>query len=1088
MIRTLNLATIFLLIVCLLSCGGGSSGAPTNSGGNGSGGSGGTGGGGGGGGGTGSSTGTLSQSTLDFNIVTVGNSASQPVVLRNAGDAAMKITSIKVAAPFSETNNCPSSLKSQKACTITVTFKPVQALPFAGSLTISDDATNTPQTASLNGIGGTVPVEATSPHPNIRTRYLRTDLQYAAYPQFPPRLTVYDPVHKRFFMSNPSLNQVDVFDDATESQIGSFAIPSPWGLDVTPDGATLYIGTYYGDVYSADPGAMQVLQRYPSASLGPNGFAAVAAFVLADGSVALLGQEFGLPIYDGQGYGEFAIWNPANNDLQAFSVHKGDFPIGQMTLSADRTKIIVGSVNGRDVFEYDTTTGNSLDRAIGNFSQMFPFGSELFLFSFSDVLVVDVGTLQPVASVNIYGHYPPIESMALGSGGGTFFLVDQLGNVSAWDTTTLKQIGWVPNFQTADLPGSIVPGAVDENNLIVGPTGHGVAFLDGSQIKSGAGQQIFTASFLSPSTGPTSGGTAVQSPIYEENAPGPVTISSGKLFIGNGTAADSFASTKLASGTTPSASFSGAADFTLVTQDGSMTLMPENFSYGPAIVEVSPNAATAEGGGQGIIFGYGLGQTAGDVQVNIGGQFAKVTKLMPTAAQDTSYPFPMEAVFFTVPPGVSGTTVDVTVKTVDGTATASGAFNYVAALQPYPLSGVTLNQGVYDSTRGLLYFAAGGTIQVFSLSSNSWQTPWTLPGTGSHTNLTVLSLSANGNILAVSDPGDTSIYLVSPDSPGTAQSFSLARESPLEPCGIAIANSGMIYYATYNIPGNEGGNVFHSLNTSNGVITDLDPNNGLEDENPNDQFIQVAISPDQSSVYLNWMGDTLLLDTSSGNISFGVQIDSNNRDYEMSLSPDGTVLATAGFLTDSSLNESAAVSYVDRDTWFVQDLYNQQLNQDGSLLFQPLTGNTTGFNPSGINVSGIDVTNGSSGILQNRITFAPPIANVYDALVMDTADNFLFIITATGIARLDLNSLPAASIEAKRLRRLMRANGGLPGVARRTPSQKKSQKPHYTLASRRPDVNRRPRIIEPQTTKRDQNQDHRQEKSLTPPNSRPPIP
>lgn len=34
--------------------------------------------------------------------------------------------------------------------------------------------------------------------------------------------------------------------------------------------------------------------------------------------------------------------------------------------------------------------------------------------------------------------------------------------------------------------------------------------------------------------------------------------------------------------------------------------MPEDFSYGPTIVEVSTNASTADGGAQGVVFGYGL--------------------------------------------------------------------------------------------------------------------------------------------------------------------------------------------------------------------------------------------------------------------------------------------------------------------------------------------------------------------------------------------------------------------------------------------------------------------------------------------------
>lgn len=70
----------------------------------------------------------------------------------------------------------------------------------------------------------------TSPHAPVRTRYLRTDIQYNpnALQFFPPHVTAYDSVHKRFFVSNTTQNRIDVFDAGTESQIGSILVPLPW--------------------------------------------------------------------------------------------------------------------------------------------------------------------------------------------------------------------------------------------------------------------------------------------------------------------------------------------------------------------------------------------------------------------------------------------------------------------------------------------------------------------------------------------------------------------------------------------------------------------------------------------------------------------------------------------------------------------------------------------------------------------------------------------------------------------------------------------------------------------------------------------
>jgi len=66
-----------------------------------------------------------------------------------------------------------------------------------------------------------------------------------------------------------------------------------------------------------------------------------------------------------------------------------------------------------------------------------------------------------------------------------------------------------------------------------------------------------------------------------------------------------------------------------------MLIVPEAFSYGPTILEVTPNAATAEGGGTGIVYGYGFGSTMDnspiptDLQITVGGKAVTVTGYAP---------------------------------------------------------------------------------------------------------------------------------------------------------------------------------------------------------------------------------------------------------------------------------------------------------------------------------------------------------------------------------------------------------------------------------------------------------------------------
>ena len=96
-------------------------------------------------------------------IINFGNqavnvaSAAQTVTLSNSSAAALSITSIAItgtnAADFSETNTCGSSLAVGATCTISVIFTPASAAAFSANLTITDDASNSPQTVALSGTG-----------------------------------------------------------------------------------------------------------------------------------------------------------------------------------------------------------------------------------------------------------------------------------------------------------------------------------------------------------------------------------------------------------------------------------------------------------------------------------------------------------------------------------------------------------------------------------------------------------------------------------------------------------------------------------------------------------------------------------------------------------------------------------------------------------------------------------------------------------------------------------------------------------------------------------------------------------------------
>jgi hypothetical protein len=100
---------------------------------------------------------SLTPPKLGFPTQLIGTSSSpQTATLTNMGTGPVTISSISTKGPFTETNDCPSSLPAGTNCDILVRFAPHGKGAAKGTLSVSDDATGSPQTVSLSGIGTVV--------------------------------------------------------------------------------------------------------------------------------------------------------------------------------------------------------------------------------------------------------------------------------------------------------------------------------------------------------------------------------------------------------------------------------------------------------------------------------------------------------------------------------------------------------------------------------------------------------------------------------------------------------------------------------------------------------------------------------------------------------------------------------------------------------------------------------------------------------------------------------------------------------------------------------------------------------------------
>jgi trimeric autotransporter adhesin len=105
---------------------------------------------------------TLTPASIAFPAtVTAATSAAQVVTVKNTGTAAATISAIALggtnATSFVQIGTCGKSLAAGATCSIYVAFKPTSAAALSGTLSVTDNATGSPQAVTLTGTGTAAP-------------------------------------------------------------------------------------------------------------------------------------------------------------------------------------------------------------------------------------------------------------------------------------------------------------------------------------------------------------------------------------------------------------------------------------------------------------------------------------------------------------------------------------------------------------------------------------------------------------------------------------------------------------------------------------------------------------------------------------------------------------------------------------------------------------------------------------------------------------------------------------------------------------------------------------------------------------------
>ena len=269
----------------------------------------------------------------------------------------------------------------------------------------------------------------------------------------------------------------------------------------------------------------------------------------------------------------------------------------------------------------------------------------------------------------------------------------------------------------------------------------------------------------------------------------------------------------------------------------------------------------------------------------------------------------------------------------------------------------------------------------------------------SQTRLWGLGESHNGSTLVVADFGGQAVYILNPDNPASAKRFAMPLDVPglptdIAPCGVVVTDAGIVYIAASDNDGT-GSPAFLSLDPATGkfaypasAIGVPISTGGVEDE-----LDRVVLNFDDSRVYTYVQGVTYWLDIPNNYVNLWPANFTPNLSTEIAISGDGNTLQIGGYFTDQAPNPETAPVYVDWETWVPLGVYGQKLNQDGSILFHPLT-------------DGVDLMARNTGRLLYRIQVPFTLPLVYDSLVMTDKNNSLAMITTTGVSFIDLSSLP----------------------------------------------------------------------------------
>ena len=188
---------------------------------------------------------SLSTTSLPFpNQLATTTSAARAITVSNNQTNPLAISGISISGDFAQTSNCPqlpNTLAARTSCTVSITFTPTALGTRTGTLAITDNASTSPQQATVTGTGSLTGLSAIAISPGNPTVFTGHQQQLTATGTF----TNHTPIDVTNFVTwasnNPASIQVNASGLLQALTAGQAMVVASSGAVVSPTTVTAIV-------------------------------------------------------------------------------------------------------------------------------------------------------------------------------------------------------------------------------------------------------------------------------------------------------------------------------------------------------------------------------------------------------------------------------------------------------------------------------------------------------------------------------------------------------------------------------------------------------------------------------------------------------------------------------------------------------------------------------------------------------------------------------------------------------------------------------------------------------------------------------